>query len=129
MMDESLRNHKRSGPSQSKNAMRMRELRKDPAYRSHENERKRNRRKQKKAEEKKNDEETVLLRIPKQSILSDYVYEVEENTGIDTEYYAICLKYITEVITYEHIRISEVDEENIPHAVLYRTANGNIRSA
>ena len=97
--------------------------------RARENERKRKQRKRRKAEEKKNEEETDLRRISKQSILSDYVYEVEENTGKVTEYYAIRPKDITEVITYEHIRISEVDKENISHAVLYRTANANIRRA
>ena len=77
----------------------------------------------------KNEEETVLRRIPKESILSDYMYEVDDNTRKDTEYYVICLKGITEVTTYEHIRISEVDKENIPLAVLCRTANGKIRRA
>ena len=57
------------------------------------------------------------------------MYEVEKNIGNDTEYYAIRLKDVTEVTNYEHARISEVDKENIPHAVLYRTANGSIRRA
>ena len=35
--------------------------------------------------------------MPKQSILYDYLCEVEENTGKDTEYYAVRLKYITGV--------------------------------
>ena len=71
----------------------------------------------------------LIKRIPVQSVLSDYVYEAEEKTGKDTDYYAIRLKDKTEVATYEHIRISEMDKENIPRAILYRTDNGNIRRA
>ena len=79
-----VRNPICSGLSQSKNAMRMREFRKNPAYSARENERKRHRRKQKKVDENKNEEETVLRLIPKKSISSDYAYEVEDNTGKDT---------------------------------------------
>ena len=39
----------------------------------------------------------MLRRIPRQSVLSDYVCEVEEKTGKDAECYAIRLKEITEV--------------------------------
>lgn len=63
-----------AGPSQSENAMRMRELCKNLAYRARENERKRHRRKRKKTEKKKNEEEAVLRRIFNQSIFSDYGY-------------------------------------------------------
>ena len=126
-----VRNATGAGPSQTKNAIRMRELRKDPAYRARENNRRRLRRMEKKEKKKMADnvdeEERVSRRIPKQSILSDYFYEVEEKTGKDTECYAIRLKDITEVATYEHVRISEMDKENVLRAVLYRTANGNIR--
>ena len=122
-----------AAPSQSKNAIRMRELRKDPAYRARENNCRRLRRmkmkEEKKTADKEGEKQSVLRRIPVQSVLSDYVYEVEEKTGKDTEYYAIRLKDITEVATYEHVRISEVDKENIPRAVLYRIDNGNIRRA
>ena len=89
----------------------------------------------KNAEKKKNiadnldEEQSMLRQIPKQSVLSGYVYEVEEETGKETECYAIRLKDMTEVATYEHVRISEMDKENIPRAVLYKTPNGNIRRA
>ena len=92
----------------------MRELRKNPVFRARENELKRRWRKQKKAQEKKNEEETVLRLIANQYILSYYVYKVEEMTGKDTEHYAIRLKGITEVTTYDHVRISEAHKESKP---------------
>ena len=69
--------------------------------------------------DKEADEQNALHRIPNQSILSDYISKVEEKTGEDTEYYAIRVKDITEFATYEHVRISEMDKEIIPRAVLY----------
>ena len=52
------------------------------------------------------EEQSMLHRIPEQPILSDYVYEVEEKTDKDTECYAIRLKDIIEVATYEYVRNS-----------------------
>ena len=76
------RNATGASPSQSKNAIRMRELRKDPEYCGREKNRRRLRRIQKKEKKKIADnvdeEQSVLRRILKQYILSDYVYEVEE---------------------------------------------------
>lgn len=67
----------------------------------------------------KNEEETVQRRMPNQSILSEYVYKVEEKTGKDTDYYATHMKCITKVTSHKHVHISEVDTENISHAVQY----------
>ena len=76
------------------------------------------------------DEEQSLQRhVPNQSFLSNYIYEVVEKSDKDTECYTIRLKDITEVATYEHVRISEMDKENIARAVVYMTANGKIRQA
>ena len=71
----------------------------------------------------------MLWQIPNQSILSDYVYKVEEKTAKDTELYAIRLKKITEVSTYQQVWISEVDKENILHVILYTTTYGDISRA
>ena len=59
-----------------------------------------------------------MRQIPNQSFLSDYVYEVDEKTGNDTEYYAVRLKGIIEVAAYEYAWISEMGRENIPRAAL-----------
>ena len=74
----------REGHSNSKNAQRMHEKRKDSEYRCRENERCREQRGSKKLQEK-----TDMEKIPKLSVLSEYVANVENFTGNKTMNYIV----------------------------------------
>ena len=68
----------RAGMSMTKNAVLMREMRKDPEYRRPENERRKERRKVEYEKEK----EQKLREIPVLSILSSYANEVEKTVEL-----------------------------------------------
>ena len=115
----------REGYSDSKNAQRMREKRKDPEYRRRENERRREQRRAKKLQEK-----TVMEKIPKLSVLSESVSNVENYTGQKTKNYIVRKKVeMVEVTTYTHEKLEEKDKENRNDVIVYRNCEGKLERA
>ncbi len=122
-----IRRRKRTdGYSKSKNAARMREMRKNPEYRKRENERRKRQRKEERARNKKD----RLLRIPNRSILCETTTEVLNRTGTGLQEYTVRKEVKTiQVTTYTHEPITEAERENAGDVVVCRTENGSIRRA
>ena len=114
-----------SGPSTSGNTVRMCERRKYPAYREHENERRRQRRK----ELKKKDTRRYEKILPR-SILSENSDNIARATGASIQDYVVHKKVeIIQVITFIHPKLEKTDKENEKTVIVYRSKSGAIRPA
>ena len=114
------------GLSTSRNAVRMRERCKDPAYRERENERRR----QGRRELKKNKKEEEMRKIPPRSILSETSENITRDTGVAMQDYVVHKKVeIIQVTTFIHAKLEETDKENEKKVIVYRSKSGAIRRA
>ena len=106
----------KEGYSNSKNEQPMREKRKDPGCRRRENERRREQRRAKKLQE-----QAEMEKIPKLSVMSEYVSNVETFTGEETMNYIVREQLeMVEVTTYTHKRLEGKEKENRNDVVVYR---------
>ncbi len=119
----------RAQNSMSKNAIRMRERRKDPEHRKKENERRKLQRRQQK-KKKEEGKKSGMRKIPPLSILSETTSQIEEKTGQKTLDYIVRREVeFIEATTFAHQKLEEENKENQPTAILYRAKNGNVRRA
>ncbi len=101
----------------SKNAVRMREKRKDPEYRRKDNERRLEQRREKNLQEK----EETMKQIPNLSILCETASNVENFTVQKTPRYIVNKQLkLVELTTYIHERVGEEEEENRDNVVVFR---------
>ncbi len=114
-----------NGKIMSKNAIRMRERRKNPDHRRREDER----RKLQLRETRKNQKEAKMLEISPLSVLPETTANIQKKTGELTKDYIVQkeVSYV-EYTTYVHEKVESTDKENAG-LVVYRTDCDTIKQA